>query len=210
MRVRVKVCGTTSVHDAVLAAEAGADALGFIFAPGSRRRVMPGVAREAGLSVGPVVARVGVFLGQGLDEVLRTAEAARVSAVQLHGPLSALYLSEVARYHPVLRVLRPADLAGPDALEALAQPGVTPMLDAPEPGGGVPLDWAALREVFPPGAWLAGGLGPQNVAEAIRVLRPAGVDAVSRLEARPGLKDPAQVQAFVQAAQSATAPSYPQ
>jgi len=214
VRVRVKVCGTTSVHDAVLAAEAGADALGFIFAPGSKRLVTPGVAREAGLSVGPAVARVGVFLGQGLDEVLRTAEAARVSAVQLHGPLSSLYLREVARYHPVLRVLRPADLEEQDALEALATPGVTPMLDAPEPGGGVPLDWAALREGFPLGAWLAGGLGPGNVAEAIRVLRPAGVDAVSRLEARAGVKDAERVRAFVrvagQAAQDTAAPGYPQ
>lgn len=210
MTVRVKVCGTTSVHDAVLAAEAGADALGFIFAPGSRRRVTPEVAREAGLGVGPVVARVGVFLGQRLDEVLRTAEAARVSAVQLHGPLSSLYLREVARYHPVLRVLRPADLREQDALEAPLPPGVTPMLDAPEPGGGVPLDWAALREVFPPGAWLAGGLGPQNVAEAIRVLHPAGVDAVSRLEARPGVKAAAQVRAFVKAARTADAAGYPQ
>lgn len=75
---RIKVCGTTSVEDAVWAAQAGADALGFIFAPVSKRLVSAAVAREAGLSVGPTVARVGVFLDQGLDEVLRTAEAARV------------------------------------------------------------------------------------------------------------------------------------
>ncbi|GAA5514164.1 N-(5'-phosphoribosyl)anthranilate isomerase [Deinococcus carri] len=203
---RVKVCGTTSLHDALLSAEAGADALGFIFAPVSKRRVSPEVAREAGLAVGPVVARVGVFLNQGLTEVLRTAEAARVSAVQLHGPLSSLYVREVARYHPVLRVLRPADLGQPDALEVLSLPGVTPMLDAPEPGGGVPLDWAALRDVFPAGAWLAGGLGPANVAEAVRVLRPAGVDAVSRLEKAAGVKDVEQVRAFIQAARLQAAP----
>ncbi|EYB69015.1 phosphoribosylanthranilate isomerase [Deinococcus phoenicis] len=203
MTVRVKVCGTTSLHDALLSAEAGADALGFIFAPGSKRRVSPEVAREAGLAAGPVVARVGVFLNQGLMDVLRTAEAARVSAVQLHGPVSSLYVREVARYHPVLRVLRPTDLGQPDMLEVLSFPGVTPMLDAPEPGGGVPLDWAALREVFPAGAWLAGGLGPANVVEAIRALRPAGVDAVSRLEQGPGVKSPEQVRAFVQAARGA-------
>ncbi|GAA5535063.1 phosphoribosylanthranilate isomerase [Deinococcus aluminii] len=203
MTVRVKVCGTTSIHDALLSAGAGADALGFIFAPVSKRRVTPEVAREAGLAVGPVVARVGVFLNQGLDEVLRTAEAARVSAVQLHGDLSSLYVREVARYHPVLRVLRPADLGREDVLEGLSLPGVTPLLDAPEPGSGQPLDWAALRDLFPAGAWLAGGLGPGNVAEAIRVLRPAGVDAVSRLEARAGVKDPEQVRAFVQAARRA-------
>lgn len=203
MKVRVKVCGTTSVHDALLSAEAGADALGFIFAPSSKRRVSPQVAREAGLSVGPVVARVGVFLNQGLTEVLRTAEAARVSAVQLHGELPGVYVQEVARYYPVLRVLRPADLRREDVLDTLHLPGVTPMLDAPEPGGGVPLDWAALREVFPAGAWLAGGLGPANVAAAIRLLAPAGVDAVSRLEREPGIKEPEQVRAFLRAAREA-------
>lgn len=199
--VRVKVCGTTSVHDAVLSAGAGADALGFIFAPVSKRLVSAQVAREAGLSVGPSVARLGVFLEQGMDEVLRTAEAARVSAVQLHGPLSSLYVRQVAAYYPVLRVVRPADLAA-EADMWRDEPGVTLMLDAPEPGGGVPLDWAALREVFPRGAWLAGGLGPANVAAAMQALSPAGVDAVSRLEARPGVKDPALVRDFVQAARS--------
>ncbi|BDP40090.1 N-(5'-phosphoribosyl)anthranilate isomerase [Deinococcus aetherius] len=204
--VRVKVCGTTSVKDAVLAAEAGADALGFIFAPVSRRRVSVPVAREAGLNVGPAVARVGVFLGQGLDEVLRMAEGARLSAVQLHGPLPDLYVREVARYYPVLRVLRPADLLAGAGGQTPPPPGVTPMLDAPEPGGGVPLDWAALRDVFPPGAWLAGGLGPENVAQAVRTLRPAGVDAVSRLEAGPGVKAPERVRAFVRAAKEAWPP----
>ncbi|MDV6374402.1 phosphoribosylanthranilate isomerase [Deinococcus arenicola] len=195
---RIKVCGTTSVHDAVLSAQAGADALGFIFAPISKRLVSPGVARAAGLSVGPAVARVGVFLDQGLDEVLRTAEAARVSAAQLHGPLSEAFVRAVADFYPVLRVLRPADL---DTEGKLWQDvaGVTLMLDAPQPGGGLPLDWEELRETFPPGAWLAGGLGPWNVAEAIRVLRPAAVDAVSHLESRPGVKDSAKVAAFVAA-----------
>nr|WP_157465338.1 phosphoribosylanthranilate isomerase [Deinococcus apachensis] len=208
--MRVKVCGTTSVHDALLSAGAGADALGFIFAPVSRRLVSSGMAREAGLVVGPTVGRVGVFLNQGLDEVLRLAEAARVSAVQLHGPLSSLYVREVARYHPVLRVLRPADLGRADVLEVLEDPAVTLMVDAPEPGGGVPLDWEDLRDVFPPGAWLAGGLGPENVAEAIRVLHPAGVDAVSRLEDRPGVKNPGRVRAFVEAAREAGRRTYPQ
>ncbi|GGK40090.1 N-(5'-phosphoribosyl)anthranilate isomerase [Deinococcus malanensis] len=207
--MKVKVCGTTSVHDALLSAEAGADALGFIFAPVSRRLVTAGVAREAGLSVGPAVARVGVFLNQGLDEVLRLSEAARVSAVQIHGPVSSLYLEQLAAYYPVLRVLRPADLAQEQGVWR-GRGRVTLMLDAPEPGGGQPLDWAGLRTQFPAGAWLAGGLGPQNVAEAIRVLGPAGVDAVSRLEVQPGVKNPDAVRAFVRAAKQAAGQSYPQ
>ncbi|MFC6665750.1 phosphoribosylanthranilate isomerase [Deinococcus radiopugnans] len=146
---RVKICGTTSVHDAVQAAQAGADALGFIFAPVSKRLVSASVAREAGLSVGPAVARVGVFLDQGLDEVLRLSEAARVSAVQLHGPLSEGFVRAVTAFYPVLRVLRPADLVTEGKLWQDV-PGVTLMLDAPQPGGGVPLDWESLRATFPP------------------------------------------------------------
>lgn len=196
--IKVKICGTTSVRDAVHAAEAGADALGFIFAPVSKRLVTPQVAREAGLSVGPTVARVGVFLDQGLGEVLRLCEAARVSAAQLHGALPPGFVQTVAAYYPVLRAVRPADLAQ-EAGRWHAHPAVTLLLDAPEPGGGVPLDWAALRPLFPPGAWLAGGLGPHNVREAASQLAPAGVDAVSRLEASPGVKNPQAVKAFVDA-----------
>ncbi|MFC4427352.1 phosphoribosylanthranilate isomerase [Deinococcus navajonensis] len=207
--MKVKVCGITNLNDAVLSAEAGADALGFIFAPVSRRLVTPEAARQAGLGVGPAVARVGVFLNQGLDEVLRTAEMARLSALQIHGNVSSLYVSQLAAYYPVLRVLRPADLAE-EAGVWRADPGVTLMLDAPEPGGGQPLDWEALKSTFPAGAWLAGGLGPQNVAQAIGVLRPAGVDAVSRLESRAGVKDPEAVRAFVRAARQANPQSYPQ
>ena len=204
-RIRVKVCGTTTLTDALHAAEAGADALGFIFAPGSRRRVTAQAAREMGLSVGPGVARVGVFMGQPLDEVLRTAEAARVSAVQLHGPLPGvplpgLYVEAVAAYYPVLRVLGPAELLAGNVRPC---PGVTLMLDAPQPGSGQPLDWSALAPHFPPGGWLAGGLGPENVAQAIATLRPAGVDAVSRLEASPGLKNPQAVEAFIDAVKRA-------
>lgn len=209
MTPRVKVCGTTNVADAVQAAEAGADALGFIFAPVSKRLVTARAAREAGLAAGPTVARVGVFLNQGLDEVLRTAEAARVSAVQVHGSLPGLYVRHLAAYYPVLRVVRPDELTGA-AREWTGVPGVTLMLDAPEPGGGRPLDWAALRADFPAGAWLAGGLGAANVVQAISELNPAGVDAVSRLERAPGRKDPAAVRAFVEAVRGTAGAGYPQ
>ena len=194
-KVRVKVCGTTTLPDALHAAAAGADALGFIFAPGSKRRVTASQARDIGLNVGPSVARIGVFMRQSLDEVLRTAEAARVSAVQLHGPLPGVYVEAVAGYYPVLRVLGPEDLRTGNVQ---AVPGVTLMLDAPQPGSGQPLDWSALVPHFPPG-----GLGPENVAQAVATLRPGGVDAVSKLEASPGLKNPQAVKAFVDAVKHA-------
>ncbi|MGI8748163.1 MAG: phosphoribosylanthranilate isomerase [Deinococcus sp.] len=226
--MRVKICGTTSLEDALMSVDAGADAIGLIFAPVSRRRVTVEQAREISLALGPAVGRVGVFLDQPLQEVLRTAERARLSAVQIHGPLPGLYLETLARYHPVLRVLRAAELArgsaagegaagegagGGAGLEAGLPPHVTLMLDAPQPGSGQELDWPALAGNFPAGAWLAGGLGPENVARAIGVLRPAGVDAVSRLERGPGVKDEALVRAFVREARAAAGAlpdSYPQ
>ena len=214
LALRVKICGTTSLHDALLSAEAGADAVGLIFAPVSRRLVSVEVAREISLALGPAIGRVGVFMDQPLDEVLRLAERARLSAVQIHGEVSSLYLETLCCYHPVLRVLRPAELAGrgtlPGGHSAPEPSPYTLMLDAPTPGSGEPLDWAELRPAFPTGAWLAGGLGPENVSEAVRILRPAGVDAVSRLESSPGTKDPAKVRAFVQRAREAARASFPQ
>jgi phosphoribosylanthranilate isomerase len=206
-RVRVKVCGTTTLHDGLLAAEAGADAVGLIFAAISRRRVGVAQAREISLALGPAVGRVGVFLDQGLDEVLRSAEQARLSAVQIHGEVSSLYLDTLACYHPVLHVLSPAQLVRRDGPELA---GVTLMVDAPVPGSGEVLDWSALQPHFPAGSALAAGLGPDNVAEAIRLLHPGLVDAVSRLEQSPGVKDPVKVKAFVEAVQRASAKSYPQ
>ncbi|ULH14743.1 phosphoribosylanthranilate isomerase [Deinococcus sp. KNUC1210] len=197
--LRVKICGTTNLPDALLSLDAGADAIGLIFAPISKRLVSVETAREISVAVGPALGRVGVFLDQPLSEVLRTAERARVSAVQIHGPVSGLYLQTLERYYPVLRVVRPADLQQ----FSQATPGHTLMLDAPTPGSGEALDWQTLEPVFPAGGWLAGGLGPDNVAQAIRVLHPAGVDAVSRLERSPGVKDSLRVRAFVRAARQA-------
>ncbi len=219
--LRVKICGTTSLHDAMLSTEAGADAIGLIFAPGSRRLVGVELAREISLSLGPAVGRVGVFMDQPLDEVLRVAERARLSAIQIHGEVSSLYLETLGRYHPVLRVLRPAELSGPgdtpgdfSTRNQTLMPNQTLMLDAPNPGSGQPLNWDSLRSSFPAGAWLAGGLGPQNVARAIRALRPGGVDAVSHLESAPGIKDIQKVRDFVGAARTAAQEgflqSYPQ
>lgn len=202
-RTRVKICGTTSLSDALAAAEAGADAVGLIFAPISKRLVAPEVAREISLSVGPGVGRVGVFLGQTVAEILRLADAARVSAVQVHGEFSDSELAELAGFYPALRVVTPQTLARHP--EAALPPHLTLMLDAPQPGSGQPLDWAALAPHFPAGSWLAGGLGPHNVGEAMSALHPAGVDAVSALEQSPGVKDPARVRAFVAAVRQADA-----
>lgn len=142
-RVKVKICGTTSVQNGVQAAAAGADTIGLIFAAGSKRQVAPAQAREIALAVGPTVARVGVFMNQSPAEVLQIADSARLSSSQLHGDLSRLYAEQLYRYYPVLLALRPQDLPLCD-LPA----GVTLLLDAPQPGSGQPLDWQALAPTF--------------------------------------------------------------
>lgn len=203
--VRVKVCGITSVADALVAEAAGADAVGLIFAPGSRRRVTPEVAAEVCSALGPFIARIGVFVDADLAEVVGLARGLRLTGVQLHGGESAAYASEVAKATKVLRALpfspglTPADLAdyGADAV----------LLDAAIPGSGLAFAWDAAAPAWR--AWprlvLAGGLTTDNVAAAVRTLEPYAVDVASGVEARPGVKDPEAVRAFVAAAKCASA-----
>lgn len=201
--VRVKVCGITSVADAVVAEAAGADAVGMIFAPGSKRRVTPETAADICSALGPFVARIGVFVDADVAEVVGLARGLRLTGVQLHGAESAAYAREVAKATRVVRALPyapglvPADVAdyGADAV----------LLDAATPGSGLAFAWEAAAPAWR--AWprlvLAGGLTPDNVSAAIGALRPYAVDVASGVETRPGVKDPEAVRAFVSAAKDA-------
>ncbi|MBB6098871.1 phosphoribosylanthranilate isomerase [Deinobacterium chartae] len=196
-RIRVKFCGMTREADAALAAELGVDAIGLIFAP-SRRRISACQARRVGAAAGFGVLRVGVFVDAPLDELLRTADRAGLDAVQLHGTENEAYQQAVAAHYPLLRALRVEDER---ALASLGPSRYTVLLDGLRPGSGEGLNWPSLR-AHPPAFrfWLAGGLGPENVGEAIRILSSAGligVDAVSRLEAAPGVKDPQRMRDFM-------------
>ncbi|BDC51047.1 N-(5'-phosphoribosyl)anthranilate isomerase [Bryobacterales bacterium F-183] len=193
----VKVCGITTVEDALMSVEAGADALGFNFYPKSPRYVTPEVARQIADEVPPGILRVGVFVNESPEFVLDVARLADLDVVQLHGGACP----------SGTRVWR-AKNAGPDFDPAEVEGDAVPeafVLDSPAPGTyggtGVPFDWtripALTRNIV-----LAGGLDGSNVADAIRVARPWGVDACSRLERAPGRKDPAKVAAFVAAARS--------
>lgn len=203
--VRVKVCGITSAADALVAEAAGADAVGLIFAPGSKRCVTPAVAAQICSALGPFIARIGVFVDADLAEVVDLVRGLRLTGVQLHGGEPAAYAREVAKATKVLRAvpftpgLTPSDLAdyGADAV----------LLDAATPGSGLPFAWDAAAPAWRgwPRLVLAGGLTPANVAAAVRALEPYGVDVASGVEARPGVKDPEAVRAFVMAAKGASA-----
>lgn len=206
-KVRVKICGITNLPDAIVSLEAGADALGFIFATHSKRFIAPEKVRPISLAVGPCLARVGVFVAADTAKILRHAETARISALQLHGQFSPSALQQLAEWYPIIRVLTLQQLNELSATELAQMTALnyTMMLDAPQAGSGQTLDWQQLRDSFPAGSWLAGGLGPHNIREAIDTLQAVGlggVDAVSRLEIAAGQKDHKAVKNFINIAKS--------
>lgn len=202
--VRVKICGVTSLSDAVACVELGADLLGLNFWPGSRRRCAEDVARDVVREVGGCAEVVGVFVDAPVDEVRRVREATGIRWVQLHGdePPGAVEALGPEAY----KALRVG--GEPVGATAARYPGERLLLDASVPGmiGGTgrTFDWS-LAQALAQGRdlLLAGGLVPENVAEAVRAVRPWAVDVASGVERAPGQKDLARVKAFVDAARGA-------
>jgi phosphoribosylanthranilate isomerase len=199
--VAVKICGVTRVADAVAAADAGADFVGLNFWPGSRRFVTVERARALAAALPPTVRTVGVFVNATEDEIERTAFEVGLALVQLHGDEPPGFLARLApRLIRALRVGSEGDLA---ALES--HPAALFLLDAPAPGyggSGRRFDWSLAAAAHRHGRpfFLAGGLTPETVAEAVAVAAPFGVDVAGGVEEAPGLKDPALVRRFVAAA----------
>lgn len=201
----LKVCGITRVEDALAAADLGARAIGFVFWPQSPRAVTVRTARAIVRELPPFVATVGVFVNQPRTQILDIAGAVPLTAVQFHGDEDD---EDVAAFP--WRVLRAVSLeaAGSDERIARLPEHVTVLLDAHDPhrrgGTGMTTDWqraAAVAEARP--VVLAGGLQPSNIAEAVRVVRPWGVDVSSGVEASPGVKDLEKLAAFVSALEGA-------
>jgi phosphoribosylanthranilate isomerase len=218
----IKICGNTSLADARLAVDAGADAVGFVFAESSRR-VTVGEAAAIALHLPETVEKIGVFVDASLEEIESAVRAAGLTGVQLHFAAGRELPGKLrARLGPELRILRVLHFTADDAgamLRQLAECAADPAVDgvlvdsrtaAAVGGTGVAFDWAAARETLFGDAGAAkhliaaGGLTPANVAEAIAVLRPWGVDVVSGVEAAPGHKDAAKVREFVTRARAAS------
>lgn len=206
----VKICGLTNLPDAAGAAEAGADLLGFIFYPPSPRSITVEEARPIVWRIHrlfPEIGCVGVFVDEPVERVLEVVDACGVDLVQLHGqepPEMVERLSEAGI--PVIKGFRLRDRGVVERMRAY-RPTLY-LVDAyvpGKPGGtGVPCDWELAAQVASMGPLiLAGGLTPENVAQAIRAVRPWGVDTASGVEAEPGYKDAAKVRAFVRAAKEA-------
>jgi len=212
---RVKICGITSVDDARSAVEAGADALGLNFYRQSKRYCPVDVASEIVSVVGDSVHTVGVFVNASAEEVRHAFHTLRLDSVQLHGDESPDDLSEL-RGIPVIKAFRvDGDFSAiGEFTRACHARRCRPrmiLIDAAQAGtyGGTgnTLDWQVLAkhrvELAEMPLVLAGGLTPENVAEAIGVVRPWGVDVASGVEASPGRKSVPQMQAFVAAAREA-------
>ncbi len=201
--MRVKICGITSAQDARMVEDAGADALGLIFAEGSRRQIGLEQAAEIAAATGPFITRVGVFRDQGEDFILEAVERAYLGAVQLHGAAPTGLVAALARH---VRVIRAASFRPGLQPGQVYVPGASLLLDAVTPGSGRTFAWefaTAFRDL--PGLILAGGLNPSNVAGGIMALRPHAVDVASGVESGPGVKDAGLVHAFIHAARQAQA-----
>ncbi|MBP2402311.1 phosphoribosylanthranilate isomerase [Streptomyces syringium] len=197
----IKICGLRTAEDVDTAVEAGADAIGFVFAD-SPRQVDAATAGKLARRVPEHVLTVGVFRRQPVAQVRDLALASGVRSVQLHGDEGRDYYDTLRpQGWTLIRATSSADGRTPRCGE-LGEDYL--LLDAPDPGAGLPWNWADDRFTPPTGRWLlAGGLDPENVRRAVRTIAPWGVDVSSGVEARRGIKDPALIREFIQAARSA-------
>jgi phosphoribosylanthranilate isomerase len=205
MTVRVKICGITNSDDAAAAVDAGADALGFVFHRKSPRYVEPQVVKSIVASLPPFILPVGVFVNEESKIVRDLMDSCGLALAQLHGNESAGYCETLGR--PVIKAIGLKDRASLLALaEYKGRAQVRGfLLDAFAPdaygGTGHTTDWTIAAEVAKSvTVILAGGLTPENVATAVRTVKPYAVDVSSGVEAGPGKKDHEKMRAFVQAA----------
>ncbi|MHB8301553.1 MAG: phosphoribosylanthranilate isomerase [Acidobacteriaceae bacterium] len=220
----VKICGITTREDALMAVQAGADALGFVFAEGPRY-VTPENVKKIAESLPPSVEKIGVFVSAPLEFMLRTIEQAGLTGVQLHGEraqnvvesLRERMTTSASRFR-IVQVLHYGGDAGrfESQLQALLATSATDTIlvdtgiAGRQGGTGVPFDWGSARQSFLGHASrvrliAAGGLNPENVQQAIHTLQPWGVDVSSGVEAAPGYKDRERVNAFLRAARASVA-----
>jgi len=198
LQVKVKVCGMTQWEDAEYAVEQGADAVGFIFYKKSPRSVTMKEAREIILKLPPFVDTVGVFVNESPDRVNKIADYCGLDLVQLHGEESPAFCRKIHR-----RVIKAFRVAGLQSIKQMEKYSVSGFLldtfcDDLHGGTGKTFDWNLALPAKKMGpVILAGGLTPRNVAQAVRQVRPYGVDVCSGVEKTPGIKDPEKVRAFL-------------
>jgi phosphoribosylanthranilate isomerase len=208
MRVWIKICGTTCIEDALASIGAGADALGFVFAPSKRRVSAEQVEKIIGQLHGNIEC-IGVFRNESVERVTEMVEQLQLTTVQLHGEETAEFIGEMkARLAPhhkirVIKTVLVNDNFEQRFAEACADDGCIDSILLDSGGGsGRTFDWKKPRPLLAGNRKrliLAGGLNPDNIEEAIRQFSPWGVDVVSGVEREPGRKDPEKLRAFIAA-----------
>ena len=200
-RMFVKICGITNEDDALLAVAMGADAVGFVFAP-SPRQIAVQRAFDITRRLPPEILTVGVFRDEHPSRVIDIVHTAGMKAAQLHGNENAAAIADVAKH--VQWVVKAYAAGSPRLRDAGSLATDLILLDAPSPGSGQLFDWHLAADV-PENVRviLAGGLTPDNVAEAIATVKPWGVDVASGVEREPGRKDALKVKRFIERARNA-------
>ncbi len=199
MRTRVKICGITREQDALAAIAAGADAIGLVFYPPSPRHVTREQAEAITRRLPPFVSVVGLFVNADAQTIAASCQAGRVSLIQFHGQECADYCAQHGR--PWIKAIRMKEGVDPVAAAADYPAAAALLLDAYRPGvpGGTgdTFDWGRIPATLADRIVLAGGLTPNNVAEAVRTVRPYGVDVSGGVEAEPGIKDGDRIAQFM-------------
>ena len=202
-QVKVKVCGMTSLKDVLVAVEEGADAVGFIFYKKSPRSVIMKIAREIVLELPPFVDTVGVFVDESAVQINKTADYCNLDIIQLHGDESPTFCKRIQR--KVIKAFRIKDMQSVKKISSFQVSGF--LLDTFSEnlhgGTGKVFDWNLVlpAKKFGP-VIMAGGLTPNNVQQAVRQVRPYGVDVCSGVESEPGIKDHKKVRAFLKNAKA--------
>jgi phosphoribosylanthranilate isomerase len=205
MTTRVKVCGITRSADALAAARAGADAVGFVFYPSSPRYVTPERAREIAATIPPFVSTVGLFVDADVAMVAAALRTVRLDYLQFHGAESPEFCAQFGV--PFLKAVRVKP--GVDLLQYAITFGAAKalLLDAfvegVHGGTGQGFDWRLIPSNMPIPVILSGGLAPGNVAEAVRTVRPWAVDVSSGVEAEKGIKDADKIEQFMRGVRNA-------
>lgn len=195
--VKVKICGITNKEDAWDAIKAGADGLGFNFYPKSPRYVSIEKAREIIRTLPPFISKIGVFVNESPAQVQKVCDKTGIDGIQLHGDEKPEDCDFGAK--TVIKVFRSREIDRVSQYPAIS----AILLDSPHQGSyggtGHIFDWTSIQgfKQYGKPVILSGGLGPDNVAEAVQKVRPYGVDACSQLETTPGKKDPEKVREFV-------------
>lgn len=199
MRTRIKICGITRLEDARAAMDAGADALGFVFYPPSPRYIAPERAAEIIAALPPFVTMTGLFVDASAAEVQRILELTRIDLLQFHGNETPAFCDSFSRaWIKALRVAPDMDLIAEAGQYAAARALLLDTYVSGVPGGtGSVFDWSVIPEALRPAIILAGGLDADNVASAIRQIRPWAVDVSGGVEASKGIKDINEIKRFV-------------